>query len=181
MSPQEKAAIVSGIFTFIGGSITFFLMKYYEQRQLLPVGGARRNALCGNWKGQITQRTVGSYEVEMSLQSKGNKIIGKGWLRHIERNLLITLEMEGGFLYENFLNWIIKTLAVRISSLVRWSSKYLHVRKKSRVNFQAMALFQRQWLAVIFPWKRTHLDVVCSARVRELNLTCVESTLARRN
>jgi hypothetical protein len=103
MSPQEKAAIVSGIFTFIGGLITFFLMKYYEQRQLLPVGGARRNALCGNWKGQITQRTVGSYEVEMSLQSKGNKIIGKGWLRHIERNLLITLEMEGGFLYENFL------------------------------------------------------------------------------
>lgn len=103
MSPELSAELVKGLFAISGSLITFFLVKYYEHRQLLPVGGARRKALCGNWKGQITQRTVGTYAVEMSLESKGNKIIGKGWLRHIERNLLITLDMEGGFLYENFL------------------------------------------------------------------------------
>ena len=78
-------------------------MKYYEQRQLLPVGSARRKALCGNWKGQVTQRSIGTYEVEMSLDSKGSKIIGKGWLRNSKINSLIVLEMEGGFLYENYL------------------------------------------------------------------------------
>lgn len=103
MSPQEKAAIVSGIFALICALTTFFLMKFYEQRQLLPLGSARKKALCGNWKGQIMQRTVGSYDIEMSLESIGNKIIGKGWLRHSERNLFTALEMVGGFLYEIFL------------------------------------------------------------------------------
>lgn len=103
MSPQVSAAIVSGMFTFLGGLITFFLMKYYEQRQLLPVGSARKKALCGDWKGQVIQRSIGSYEIEMSLAFKGHKIIGKGWLRHNEKNLIISLDMEGGFLYENFL------------------------------------------------------------------------------
>jgi len=104
MSSDISAEIVKGTFTFLGGLITFFVMKYYEQRQLLPVGSARKKALCGNWKGQVTQRSIGSYEVEMSLESKGPKIIGKGWLRHSKINSLIALEMEGGFLYENYLN-----------------------------------------------------------------------------
>lgn len=103
MIPDVSAEIVKGVFAISGSLITFFLMKYYEQRQLLPVGSARRKALCGNWKGQVTQRSIGTYEVEMSLDSKGSKIIGKGWLRNSKINSLIALEMEGGFLYENYL------------------------------------------------------------------------------
>lgn len=131
MSPQEKAAIISGLFAFFGGLVTFFVTKLYEQRHLLAISSDRKKSLVGRWKGKVCQPNISEYDIELTLSVTKHKVSGEARLEHLEGEAtrIVKLSLDGGFLYEKFLKLDYKNTD---SSNIQFGSITLEVSSNSK-------------------------------------------------